>query len=310
MTYLALDNSVYVNGVAKRHGEVSRQMFAQYKIDSITNGVHAGFWTAPPVQALFDRHISAWREDNASLRYALGIPRHELWAAHQTAKEDLVHRINARGDAGLFANVFTIGFARRATPYKRADLLFHDMARLRALNRSAGPLQIVYAGKAHPRDEGGKALIRGIFGRAAELREEIRIAYLEDYDMALARRMVAGVDLWLNTPQPPMEASGTSGMKAALNGVPQLSVLDGWWIEGCIEGVTGWAIGNDNGGGPDDRAADAESLYNKLETVILPMYHREQDRYIDVMRNAIALNGSFFNTERMVDQYVRKAYFR
>jgi starch phosphorylase len=310
MTYLALDNSVYVNGVAKRHGEVSRQMFAQYKIDSITNGVHAGFWTAPPIKALFDRHISAWREDNASLRYALGIPRHELWAAHQTAKEDLIHRINQRAGAALFANVFTLGFARRATPYKRADLLFDDVARLRALNRAAGPLQIVYAGKAHPRDEGGKALIRAIFSRSAELRDEIRIVYLEDYDMALARRMVAGVDLWLNTPQPPMEASGTSGMKAALNGVPQLSVLDGWWIEGCIEGVTGWAIGNDNGAAGDDRAADAESLYNTLETVILPMYYRDQDRYIDVMRNAIALNGSFFNTERMVDQYVRKAYFR
>jgi starch phosphorylase len=310
MTYLALDNSVYVNGVAKRHGEVSRQMFAQYKIDSITNGVHAGFWTAPPLQALFDRHISAWREDNASLRYALGIPRHELWAAHQTAKEDLVHRINEHAGANLFSNVFTIGFARRATTYKRADLLFDDVARLRALNRAAGPLQIVYAGKAHPRDEGGKELIRRIFGRIAELHDELRIVYLEDYDMALARRMVAGVDLWLNTPQPPMEASGTSGMKAAVNGVPQLSMLDGWWIEGCIEGVTGWAIGNDNGGGPDDRAADAESLYNKLETVILPMYYRDQDRYIDVMKSAIALNGSFFNTERMVDQYVRKAYFR
>jgi glycogen phosphorylase len=310
MTYLALDNSVYVNGVAKRHGEVSRQMFAQYKIDSITNGVHAGFWTAPPIQALFDRHISAWREDNASLRYALGIPRHELWAAHQSAKEDLVHRVNERSGTNLFANVFTLGFARRATPYKRADLLFDDVARLRALNRAAGPLQIVYAGKAHPRDEGGKALIRAIFSRGAELRDEIRIVYLEDYDMALARRMVAGVDLWLNTPQPPMEASGTSGMKAALNGVPQLSVLDGWWIEGCIEGVTGWAIGNDNGAAGDDRAADAESLYNTLETVILPMYYRDQDCYIDVMRKAIALNGSFFNTERMVDQYVRKAYFR
>jgi len=310
MTYLALDNSVYVNGVAKRHGEVSRQMFAQYKIDSITNGVHAGFWTAPPIQALFDRHISAWREDNASLRYALGIPRHELWAAHQTAKEALIHHVNDRTGAGMFSNVFTLGFARRATPYKRADLLFHDVARLAALNRAAGPIQIVYAGKAHPRDEGGKELIRRIFGHIGALKGEIRIAYLEDYDMALARRLVAGVDLWLNTPQPPLEASGTSGMKAALNGVPQLSMLDGWWIEGCIEGVTGWAIGADNhSNGTDERAADAQSLYNTLETVILPLYYREQDRYIDVMKHAIALNGSFFNTHRMLQQYVLKAYF-
>lgn len=312
MTYLALDNSYYVNGVAKRHGEVSRQMFAQYKIDSITNGVHAGFWTAAPIAALFDRHITAWREDSASLRYALGFPRQELWAAHQKAKEDLIHTVNERSGAGMFADVFTLGFARRATPYKRADLLFHDVPRLLALHRSAGPIQIVYAGKAHPRDGGGKDLIRRIFEHIGALKGRINIVYLEDYDMALARRMVAGVDLWLNTPQPPLEASGTSGMKAAMNGVPQLSMLDGWWIEGCIEGVTGWAIGesNNNNMPADDRAIDAQSLYNKLETVILPLYYRDQDRYIDVMKNAIALNGSFFNTERMVDQYVRKAYYR
>jgi len=317
MTYLALDNSVYVNGVAKRHGEVSRHMFAQYKIDSITNGVHVGFWTAPPIQALFDRHITAWREDNASLRYAFGIPRHEVWAAHQKAKEDLVRVINERSGAGMFANTFTLGFARRATPYKRADLLFHDVKRLLALHHAAGPIQIVYAGKAHPRDGGGKELIHRIFEHISALKGRLTIAYLEEYDMALARKLVAGVDLWLNTPQPPLEASGTSGMKAAMNGVPSLSMLDGWWIEGCIEGVTGWAIGNDNSKGAgrgdaaaDDRAVDAESLYNKLETVILPMYYRDQDRFIDVMKGAIALNGSFFNTERMVDQYVRKAYFR
>ena len=314
MTYLALDNSYYINGVAKRHGEISRHMFAQYKVDSITNGVHAGFWTAPAIQALFDRHITAWRDDNASLRYALGIPRHELWGAHQKAKEELIRRVNERNGTGMFANVFTLGFARRVTPYKRADLLFHDVQRLLALHRAAGPIQIVYAGKAHPHDGGGKDLIRRIFEHIGALKGQISITFLEDYDMALARQMVAGVDLWLNTPQPPLEASGTSGMKAAMNGVPQLSMLDGWWIEGCIEGVTGWAIGdatgNSAGAEPgDDRAVDAQSLYNKLETVILPLYYRDQDRFIDVMRHAIALNGSFFNTERMVDQYVRKAYF-
>ena len=313
MTYLALDNSHYVNGVAKKHGEISRQMFGQYKVDSITNGVHAGTWIAPQIQAVIDRHIAAWREDNASLRYALGIPRHELWAAHQAAKQDLVAWVNQRTGATLFSNTFTIGFARRATPYKRADLLFHDLQRLLALHRSAGPIQVVYGGKAHPRDGGGKDLIRQIFAQIAKLTGQLTVVYVEDYDIAAARRMVAGVDLWLNTPQPPLEASGTSGMKAAMNGVPQLSILDGWWIEGCIENVTGWSIGDGNaanGGGIDERAFDAESLYNKLETVILPMFYRDQDRYIDVMRHAIALNGSFFNTERMVDQYVRKAYFR
>jgi starch phosphorylase len=318
MTYLALDNSHYINGVAKRHGEISRQMFGQYKIDSITNGVHAAFWITPPIQAVLDRHISAWREDNASLRYALGIPRHELWSAHQSARQDLVAWINQHTGAGLFSNTFTIGFARRATPYKRANLLFHDLQRLLALHGNAGPIQIVYGGKAHPHDGGGRDLIRQIFSHIAQLGGRLNVVYLEDYDIAMARRMVAGVDLWLNTPQPPLEASGTSGMKAAMNGVPQLSVQDGWWAEGCIEGVTGWSIDGNHAAGPqdaagqgiDEQAFDAESLYNKLETVILPMFYRDQDRYIDVMRHAIALNGSFFNTERMVDQYVRKAYLR
>ncbi|HLS56727.1 MAG TPA: alpha-glucan family phosphorylase [Zeimonas sp.] len=314
MTYLALDNSHFVNGVARKHGEISRQMFAQYKVDSITNGVHAGFWISPRIQAVLDRHITAWRADNASLRYALGIPRHELWAAHQAAKQDLVAWVNQRTGAGMFSNTFTIGFARRATTYKRPDLLFHDIQRLLALHQTQGPIQVIFGGKAHPRDGGGKELIHRVFEHIAQLRGKLVVAYLEDYDIAAARRMVGGVDLWLNTPQPPLEASGTSGMKAAMNGVPQLSVLDGWWIEGCIENVTGWAIGstaNGNGNAPgvDERSFDAQSLYNKLETVVLPMFYRDQDRYIDVMGHAIALNGSFFNTERMVDQYVRKAYF-
>ena len=311
MTYLALDNSRYVNGVAKRHGEISQHMFAQYKVDSITNGVHVATWVAPPLAALFDRHISAWRADNASLRYALGIPKMELWAAHEATKQRLLDAVRERSGVALAGSAFTIGFARRATAWKRADLLFHDLARLRHVQAAAGPFQLILAGKAHPHDESGKELIRRLFGMSRELGEEIRVVYLEDYDMALAQLMVAGCDLWLNTPQPPLEASGTSGMKAAVNGVPQLSVLDGWWLEGCIEGVTGWAIGND-GGGPgrgDDGTTDAQSLYAKLEMVVLPMYYRDQDRYIEVMRHAIALNGSFFNTERMVDQYVRKAYF-
>jgi glycogen phosphorylase len=312
MTFLALEASQYVNGVAKRHGEVSRAMFAQYKIDSITNGVHVGTWTAPVMRGLFDRYITGWREDNASLRYALSIPSQELWSAHQTAKEHLLGFVNQSCGSRMVSSVFTIGFARRATPYKRADLLFFDVARLLMIAREIGPIQLVFGGKAHPRDFGGKALIRDIFDRIHELRGQIEIAYVEEYDMAVAARMVAGVDLWLNTPQAPLEASGTSGMKAAINGVPQLSVLDGWWLEGCIEGITGWAIGHDAGAanGVDDRSADADSMYRKLETTIVPMYYRQRDRYIDVMRNAIGLNGSFFNTERMVDQYVRKAYFR
>ncbi len=311
MTYLALYNSHYINGVAKKHGEVARHMFAQAKIDSITNGVHAATWVAPSVCAMLDRHVPDWREDNAGLRYVMGIPKVELWDAHASAKRELIRYVNDTSGAAMDQDTFTIGFARRATAWKRADLLFWDLARLQAIHLRVGALQIVYGGKAHPRDEPGKALIRRIFEIKAALGQKIKLVYLEEYDMRLARLMTAGADLWLNTPQPPLEASGTSGMKAAINGVPSLSILDGWWLEGCIEGVTGWAIDGDIAGveTDDDRAADAESLYRKLEYVILPMFYADRDRYVEVMRHAMALNGSFFNTERMIDQYVRKAYF-
>ena len=312
MTYLALNLSHYVNGVAKKHAEVSRQMFAEYQVDAITNGVHAATWTGPAFQALFDRHISGWREDNFSLRYALGIPSTEVWQAHCAAKRELVQYVNHETNAGLDVDVLTLGFARRAAAYKRADLLFRDEARLRGIAAKAGRLQIVYAGKAHPQDQEGKHLIQRIFQARDALRNDIHICYLPNYDMDLARRLVAGVDVWLNTPEPPMEASGTSGMKAALNGVPSLSILDGWWIEGCIEGITGWALGErcDITTNPGDRAAcDATSLYDKLEQVVIPLFYRERERFLDVMRHAIALNGSFFNTQRMIQQYVLRAYF-
>jgi starch phosphorylase len=281
-------------------------------VDAITNGVHAATWTSPAFQALFDKHIPGWREDNFSLRYALGVPSPEVWQAHCAAKRELVQWVNRETNAGLDVDVLTLGFARRTATYKRADLLFRDLDRLRGIAAKAGHLQIIYAGKAHPRDQEGKQLIQRIFRARDALKNDIHVCYLPNYDIDLALRLLAGVDVWLNTPLPPMEASGTSGMKAALNGVPSLSILDGWWIEGCIEGVTGWAMGERCGAGaePDDRAAcDATSLYDKLERVVIPLFYNDRDRFLDVMRHAIALNGSFFNTQRMVLQYVLKAYF-
>ena len=314
MTYLALNLSRYVNGVAKKHGEVSRLMFAQYQIDAITNGVHAATWTAPAIQTLFDRHIPGWREDNFSLRNALGIPLTEIRDAHRDAKRRLIEHVNGKTNAGLQPDVLTLGFARRATAYKRADLIFHDLERLRRIAAKAGRFQLIFAGKAHPRDQEGKELIKRLFQIRDQLRNEIPIVYLENYDLEAGKLITAGVDVWLNTPQPPLEASGTSGMKAALNGVPSLSVLDGWWLEGCIEGGTGWAIGEHcekTNGNPSERfACDAASLYDKLENVVVPLFYQQPDRFVDVMRQAIALNGSFFNTQRMVLQYVQKAYFR
>ena len=310
MTYLAMNASHYINGVAKRHGEVARHMFAKYTIESITNGVHAVTWAAPPFKALFDRNIPGWKEDNFSLRYAAGIPRDEIWRAHQEAKDALIREVNRRTGSGMDANAFTLGFARRATAYKRPSLLFRDREALRALAAEGG-LQLIFAGKAHPMDREGKDLIRELYGFREALGDGIRMAYLENYDMDLGRLMTSGADLWLNTPLPPLEASGTSGMKAALNGVPSLSILDGWWLEGHIEGVTGWSIGNGANGHdePRDDAKDAVSLYEKLGEVILPLFRRNRQGYVDIMRQAIALNGSFFNTQRMVQQYVVNAYY-
>ena len=309
LTYLALNFSHYVNGVAMRHGELSREMFGGYTIDAITNGVHAATWTAGEFQELFDRHIPSWRRDNFSLRYALGIPREEIWQAHIGAKRRSIERIANDAGTRFDSNVFTIGFARRATAYKRADLLLHDVERLKGIATAAGGLQIIYAGKAHPRDEAGKQMIERIFKAKEASGSRVAIVYLQNHDMALGKLLTSGVDLWLNTPHPPLEASGTSGMKAALNGVPSLSVLDGWWVEGCIEGVTGWAIGDD-GPSPqgDCSARDASSMYDKLEHAILPLFHQHRDGFADVMRHAIALNGSFFNSHRMVEEYALKAY--
>lgn len=315
MTYLALSLSNYVNGVAKLHGEVSRKMFPNVPIEAITNGVHAATWACPAFRELFDRMIPSWREDNYSLRGALGLPPEEVWAAHLLAKHDLLETVRKKTGLKLDPDAFTIGFARRATGYKRADLILSDLDRLRQIAKNAGSFQIVYAGKAHPRDGGGKEIIKKIFKAKKALKKAITIVFLDDYDLNLGGKLTAGGDLWLNTPQYPLEASGTSGMKAALNGVPSLSILDGWWVEGNIEGVTGWSIGEAHRGDPGpetpvDNAQDAESLYAKLEGVILPLYYGSRERYLDIMRHAIAINGSFFNTQRMVQQYITDAYLR
>jgi glycogen phosphorylase len=316
MTYLALSLSTYVNGVAKLHGETSRKMFPQAPttIESITNGVHAATWTSPAFQELFDRCIPSWREDNYSLRSALGLPPEEVWSSHLIAKHELLESVRKKTGLSLDPETFTIGFARRATGYKRADLILSDLDRLRQIAKTGGKFQIIFAGKAHPHDGGGKDIIRRIFHAKKALKKIVPVVFLDEYNLELGGQMTSGVDLWLNTPQFPLEASGTSGMKAALNGVPSLSILDGWWVEGHIEGVTGWSIGEPRHAGTMAAATDneheAQSLYAKLENVILPLFYKERARYLSVMQHAIAINGSFFNTQRMVQQYVTEAYLR
>jgi glycogen phosphorylase len=312
MTQLALSLSTYVNGVAKLHGEVSRRMFPGAHIEAITNGVHAATWTSPSMQNVFDRYIPSWREDNFSLRGALGLPPEEVWSAHLLAKHELFQEVQTKTGLRLDPEAFTIGFARRSTGYKRADLILSDLDRMREIAKIAGKFQIVFAGKAHPKDGGGKELIRKVFRAKRALKKAVQVVFLDNYNMEVGLKITAGADLWLNTPQFPLEASGTSGMKAAMNGVPSLSILDGWWVEGCIEGVTGWAIGPLRQSGDErlDNAADAEFLYDKLEHVILPMFYNERHKFLSVMQHSIAINGSFFNTQRMVQQYITDAYLR
>ncbi len=210
---------------------------------------------------------------------------------------------------GMAYDVLTIGFARRAATYKRGGLLFHDIMRLKELVRKAGSIQVIFAGKAHPQDQAGKEIIKYIFQAKEQLKQTVKIVYLENYDIELAQKITSGVDIWLNTPQTPLEASGTSGMKAALNGIPMLSTRDGWWVEGCIEGITGWTIGKEPAVGTTNTdTSDANDLYELLEKIVIPTFY-DRERFIDVMRHCISLNGSFFNTQRMVQQYVTKAYF-
>lgn len=310
LTFLALNLSGYINGVAKKHGQISRLMFSGYDIDAITNGVHAATWTSQPLQELYNRYVPGWKHDNFSLRYAVSIPKREVWDAHMEAKRRLIEYVNRKTGIDMDFDVLTLGFARRATAYKRGDLLFQDIGRLRSIVSRAGLFQVVYAGKAHPHDQGGKEMIQRVFRFKEALKNQIKIAYLEDYDLEVGKLMTSGADVWLNTPEPPLEASGTSGMKAALNGVPSLSVLDGWWIEGCIEGTTGWSIGQEarEGAPGGDSSCDAGDLYDKLGQVVIPLYYNDREGFVDIMRHAIALNGSFFNTHRMLEQYVLKAY--
>ena len=311
MTLLALNHSEYINGVAKKHEEISRNMFPGYPIDSITNGVHHVFWTSEPFCKLYDGYIGGWRKDPFDLRYVISIPKEEIIQAHGEAKKRLLDLVNAKHSVGMDYNTFTLGFARRITKYKRPDLLFSNLDRLVNIAKNT-PIQIILAGKAHLKDMEGKELIKIIFNAIKRLKEDIKIVFLENYDMELAKVITSGVDVWLNTPKRPLEASGTSGMKACLNGVPSLSILDGWWLEGCIEGVTGWAIGSITPEGSADLSADskdAEDLYDKLERVILPMFYNDKDAWAQIMRYAIAFNSSFFNSHRMVSQYLLNAYF-
>jgi len=310
MTLLALNLSKYTNGVTKAHMEYSRKLFPGHHIMAITNGVHSYTWTCPCFRELFDRYIPGWANEPWLLVRVGLIPDEEIWGAHVKAKKALFEFVKEKTGVEMDLDVLTLGFARRATAYKRATLIFSDIDRLREVNKT-GRLQLIFAGKAHPRDVPGKMMIKEIYGHMKRLKDEIRIVYLENYNMEMAAKITSGVDVWLNTPLPPLEASGTSGMKAAHNGVLNFSVLDGWWVEGCVEGETGWSIGPppDEPIGEDERRRrEIKDLYNKLEYLIIPKFYERRDEWIVMMNNSIGKVAYYFNSHRMMQRYATEAY--
>lgn len=310
MTALALNSSTYVNGVARAHMESSMRLFPGYHIRAITNGVHPSTWTSQPFRELFNRYFPGWTHEPNLLVRIDTVPHEEVRNAHMRAKAALMQYIGEKAGIDLEIEALTIGFARRMTGYKRATLLFSDLDRLRKVLRR-GPIQLVMAGKAHPRDEPGKELIREIHTARERLKGIVDLVFLENYDIDLAKRLTSGVDVWLNTPLPPYEASGTSGMKAAFNGVINFSVLDGWWVEGGMEGDTGWAIGPAPDApisAEDRRVMELDDLYNKLEYLIVPKFYHEKDNWTAMMQNSIGKVASHFHTHRMMQRYASEAY--
>jgi starch phosphorylase len=309
MTRLALNLSAYVNGVAHRHAETTRAMFPGYDIRAVTNGIHPETWAHPAFAALYAKLHAQWWHDPLMLMRADQLSDDDIWNAHAAAKADLCRLVRETVGTEFDPGVPIIGFARRMTGYKRANLLFSDVERLTAI-AAKHRFQVVMAGKAHRRDASGKHLIRQIHETIRQVSNKVPIAFVPNYNMSVAKPIVSGADIWLNTPLPPLEASGTSGMKAALNGVLNLSTLDGWWVEGCIDGVTGWVIGGSEAAGEARTREDAAALYARLENDVLPLYYNDRARWIAMMKQAISKLASYFNSHRMMRRYATEAYIR
>ena len=310
MTLLAMNLSSYINAVSKRHEDVTKSVFSDHSIDSITNGIHIPTWVSDSFEELYDDNFPGWRKDPYKLKHCVEVPGEDIWNSHLKEKEKLIEEVNDVSDVDMNSRVFTIGFARRAAPYKRADLIFHNKERLIDISQEVGDFQIIFAGKAHPQAGASKDMIRSVYDHMEDVRNDIKITYIEDYDMKWGDLLTSGVDLWLNNPKRGREACGTSGMKAACNGVPQLSTLDGWWIEGHLEDVTGWEIGGDVDKDSDEDIdrLDSSDIYKSLEEGILPKFYTNRKGWTRVMKNAIAFNASYFNTHRMVREYILNAY--
>ena len=312
MTYLGMNLSRYRNGVAKKHGDISRKMFPGYEIDHITNGVHLPFWISKPIKQIFDKKWPNWKANPSLLANAIEIDDLDLFDAHIENKFNLISYQKGHSWNLLDEELITVGFARRFATYKRATLIFNDIDRLGKICK--GHVQFIFAGKAHPKDQMGKDYIKKIFESGEYLYDNygVKIVLMENYNMDLSHMLVSGVDVWLNTPNRYREASGTSGIKAALNGVLNFSVQDGWWLEGYkMNSLAGWAIGPDDSNPNDPGVSnnwdiDANAIYETIENEMIPTY-MDHDEWIFKQKNAISL-AAYFNTHRMVEEYAEKAY--
>ena len=309
LTKYCLDNCIYSNAVARKHSEVMHKMFPTKHIDYITNGVHTYTWVAPATAEVFDKYCPDWRLDPSDLRNAMNIPEYEMRTLHTTNKKRLFEMVEQRLGKKFSTDKFTIGFARRVDGYKRQNFIFKDLDRLCRIAQKFGGLQFVFAGKAYPDTAGPDSTLAEVYRLSQRTDLPIDIVYIPDYDMTTSEYMVAGVDIWLNNPLRPLEASGTSGMKATLNGVPNFSVVDGWWVEGIQENETGWAIGDENSHMGNEEY-ELNDLYGKLEHIILPTYHYDTKKWLEIQKQAIAINASYFNTQRMVTEYLTKGYLK
>ncbi len=314
LTRLAERYASLINAVSLKHRFMTERFFPERKVDYITNGVYHKRWVCEEMASLFDAYLPGWDENPYLLMSAYNIPSDLLLEAHRLAKERLVNFVNKNYDANFSYEALTLCVARRMTAYKRVNLLLKDTDRLIRIAQSYGTLQVVFAGKAHPADNMGKEMIRDIHSKMRYIRsktKDLRLVFIEDYDIDIAKLLVAGCDVWLNCPKRPYEACGTSGMKAGMNGVLNFSVWDGWWLEGGIEGVNGWGIGPkphwaDLSESNDDE--DLQDIYGKLSYIILPLYYKNKDEWVRMMKASIATIGSYFNTYRMVSDYMVKIY--
>lgn len=285
--------SRFVNGVSLAHRALLNNLFPEVNFQAITNGVNSLFWTSPEFKSLYDKYLTGWRDNYKLLAKATNIPTDEIWQAHQTAKKRLLEYIKINKKLDWREEILTIGFARRFTEYKQPLLILSDVERLLEISGKGEKIQIIFAGKAHIRDVAGQDAIKKI-NQLRKKYPKLKLVFLENYNLDLAHLLIAGSDVWLNNPLPPQEACGTSGMKAAHNGVPQISTLDGWWPEGFKPGKTGWAITN------------ADDLYEILKREILPLYYQKPEAWREMMRNVIALNAAYFNSDRMLEQYIKE----